>query len=91
MGAYCQVTGKQTVSGQNVSHARNRTKRVFRPNLHKRRFWVETLKRFVTLCVSTQGIRIIDKQGIDTVLRTLKARGENVPVLPAMEAVDGKE
>jgi large subunit ribosomal protein L28 len=90
MGAYCQVTGKHTESGQNVSHARNRTKRVFRPNLHKRRFWVETLKRFVTLCVSTQGIRIIDKQGIDAVLRTLKARGEDVPVLP-VEAADGKE
>jgi large subunit ribosomal protein L28 len=90
MGAYCQVTGKHTESGQNVSHARNRTKRVFRPNLHKRRFWVEALKRFVTLRVSTQGIRIIDKQGIENVLRVLKARGEDVPVVP-VEVVNGEE
>ncbi len=90
MGAYCQVTGKHTQSGQNVSHARNRTKRVFRPNLQKRRFWVDALQRFVTLRVSTQGIRIIDKQGIENVLRVLKARGEDVPVVP-VEVTDGQK
>lgn len=82
MGAYCQVTGKRTTSGQNVSHARNRTKRVFKPNLQKRRFWVDLLGRFVSLRVSAKGLRIIDKRGIESVLKTLKARGEDVPVLP---------
>lgn len=82
MGAYCQVTGKSTITGHNVSHARNRTGRVFRPNLQNRRFWVDALGLYVSLRVSTKGIRIIDKLGIETVLRQLKARGENVPKLP---------
>ncbi len=82
MGAHCQVTGKRTTKGNNVSHARNRTKRTFKPNLHSRRFWVETLGRYVSLRVSTRGLRIIDKKGIDVVLRIIKARGENVPALP---------
>jgi large subunit ribosomal protein L28 len=82
MGAYCQVTGKKTISGNNVSHARNRTKRKFRPNLQKRRFWVDALNAFVTLRVSMNGLRTIDKNGIEVVLAEMKARGENVPSLP---------
>lgn len=82
MGAYCQVTGKRTTTGHNVSHARNRTKRTFKPNLHNRRFWVESLGRYVHLCVSSKGLRIIDKKGIDEVLRMIKARGEDVPAVP---------
>lgn len=83
MGAYCQVTGKKTITGNNVSHACNRTKRKFRPNLQKRRFWVEALNAYVTLRVSMRGLRIIDKNGIETVLAAMKARGERVPNLPA--------
>ncbi len=86
MGAHCQVTGKRTTTGNNVSHARNRTKRTFKPNLHNRRFWVESLGRHVRLCVSSKGLRIIDKKGIDEVLRMIKERGENVPVLPEEQA-----
>lgn len=85
MGAYCQVTGKTVMSGNNVSHARNRTKRKFRPNLQTRRFWVESLNAFVTLRVSMKGLRTIDKNGIEAVLADMKARGENVPALPKGE------
>lgn len=78
MARVCQVTGKRTMSGQNVSHANNKTKRKFLPNLHYRRFWVESEDRWVRLRVSSQGLRIIDKKGIDTVLQDLRARGEKV-------------
>lgn len=78
MAKVCQVTGKRPVVGNNVSHAKNRTKRRFLPNLHHHRFWVESEKRFVRLRVSTKGMRIIDKQGIDKVLADMRARGERV-------------
>ena len=74
----CQVTGKGPMSGNNVSHAHNKTRRRFLPNLHNHRFWVESEQRFVKLRVSTHGMRIIDKKGIDAVLKDIRARGENV-------------
>jgi len=66
------------VRGNNVSHAHNKTRRTFVPNLHYRRFWVESEKRWVRLRVSSKGLRIIDKNGIDSVLNDLRARGEKV-------------
>jgi len=78
MSKVCQVTGKRPLTGNNVSHAHNKTKRRFLPNLHYHRFWVESEKRWVRLRVSTKGMRIIDKAGIDTVLAGLRARGEKV-------------
>jgi large subunit ribosomal protein L28 len=76
MSRVCQVTGKGPMSGNNVSHAHNKTRRRFLPNLHSHRFWVESEKRFVKLRVSCHGMRIIDKKGIDAVLTDLRARGE---------------
>jgi large subunit ribosomal protein L28 len=78
MSRVCQVTGKRPVTGNNVSHAKNRTRRRFLPNLHKHRFWLENEKRFVSLRVSTKGMRIIDKKGIQQVLTDIRARGEKV-------------
>ena len=78
MSRVCQVTGKRPIVGNNVSHAKNRTKRRFEPNLHHHRFWVESEKRFVTLRVSSKGMRTIDKRGIEQVLVDLRARGEKV-------------
>ena len=78
MSKVCQVTGKRPVSGNNVSHAKNRTRRRFLPNLHTPRFWVPNEKRFVTLRVSAKGMRIIDKKGIETVIAELRTRGEPV-------------
>ncbi|MGQ4276790.1 50S ribosomal protein L28 [Pseudidiomarina sp. E22-M8] len=78
MSRVCQVTGKRPVSGNNRSHARNATKRRFLPNLQSHRFWVESEKRWVKLRITTKGMRIIDKNGIDTVLAELRARGEKV-------------
>ncbi|WP_298609535.1 50S ribosomal protein L28 [uncultured Thiothrix sp.] len=78
MARVCQVTGKRPMSGHNVSHANNKTKRRFLPNLHTHRFWVEAEERFVTLRVTTKGLRTIDKKGIDAVLVELRARGEKV-------------
>ena len=66
------------MAGNNVSHAKNRTRRRFEPNLHTHRFWVETEKKFVKLRVSAKGMRIIDKKGIATVLADLRDRGENI-------------
>ena len=76
MSRVCQVTGKRPMTGNNVSHAKNRTRRRFL-NLHNHRFWVESEKRFVSLRVSPKGMRIIDKR-IETVLSELRARGEKV-------------
>ncbi len=76
MARVCQVTGKAPLVGNKVSHANNRTKRRFLPNLQYRRFWVESERRFVRLRVSNAGLRIIDKNGIDAVLADLRARGE---------------
>ena len=78
MSQVCQVTGKRPVTGNNVSHANNKTRRRFSPNLHHHRFWVEAEKRFVRLRVSTKGLRIIDKQGIDAVLTAMRKRGDKV-------------
>jgi len=72
------VTGKRPVVGNNVSHAQNKTKRRFLPNIQSHRFWVESEKRFVKLRVSTKGMRIIDKNGIDKVLADVRARGVQV-------------
>jgi len=78
MSRVCQVTGKAPMSGNNVSHAKNRRRRRFLPNLHTHRFWVAAEKRFVSLRVSSNGMRCIDKRGIETVLSELRARGEKV-------------
>ena len=78
MSKVCQVTGKMPQSGNNVSHANNRVKRKFFPNLHTHRFCVETENRFVSLKLSTKGMRIIDKKGIDEVLKEIRSRGEKV-------------
>jgi large subunit ribosomal protein L28 len=72
------VTGKSPQVGNNVSHAKNRTKRRFLPNLHTHRFWVAAENRFVTLRLSSKGMRIIDKVGIEQVLSDIRARGEKV-------------
>ena len=78
MSRICQVTGKSPMMGNNVSHANNKTRRRFLPNLHYRRFWVESESRWVKLRVSNQGLRIIDKQGIDKVIADLRANGVKV-------------
>ena len=78
MSQVCQVTGKRPMSGNNVSHAKNKTRRRFAPNLHYHRFWIESEKRFVRLRVSTQGMRIIDKKGIEQVLADIKKRDGKV-------------
>ena len=78
MSKVCQVTGKRPMSGNNVSHAHNKTRRRFLPNLHSKRFWIESEKRYVRLRVSRKGLRIIDKHGIDKVLADLRAQGQRV-------------
>ncbi|RCL42093.1 MAG: 50S ribosomal protein L28 [SAR86 cluster bacterium] len=78
MSKVCQVTGKMPQSGNHVSHANNRVKRKFMPNLHTHRFWVDSENRFVSLKVSAKGMRIIDKKGISAVLKDIRARGEKV-------------
>ena len=78
MARVCQVTGKTPITGNNVSHAKNRTKRRFLPNLHHHRFWVAAEKRYVKLRVSSKGMRIIDKNGIESVLADIRARGEKI-------------
>ena len=75
MSRVCMVTGKRPMTGNNVSHAQNKTKRRFLPNLHTHRFWIENENRYVRLRVSTKGMRIIDKKGIETVLKDMRARG----------------
>ena len=76
MSKVCQVTGKRPVAGNNVSHAKNRTRRRFLPNLHEHRFWVQSEDRYVKLKVSAKGMRIVDKLGIDRVLADIRGRGE---------------
>ncbi len=76
MARVCQVTGKKPMVGNTVSHANNRSKRRFLPNLQSRRFWVESENRFIRLRVTTAALRLIDKNGIDAVLVDLRARGE---------------
>ena len=78
MAKVCQVTGKRPLSGNNVSHAHNKTRRRFYPNLLTHRFWVESENRFVKLKLSAKGLRVIDKKGIDVVLSEIRDRGEKV-------------
>ena len=78
MARVCQVTGKRPTTGNNVSHANNKTRRRFLPNLHTHRFWLEAEKRWVRLRVTSKGMRIIDKRGIDAVVADLRSRGEKV-------------
>ncbi|MDH5777047.1 MAG: 50S ribosomal protein L28 [Gammaproteobacteria bacterium] len=78
MARVCQVTGKRPMTGNNVSHAKNHTRRRFLPNLHSHRFWVESEQRWVRLRLSAKGLRIIDKKGIDEVLTDMRRRGEKV-------------
>jgi large subunit ribosomal protein L28 len=74
MSRVCQVTGKSPKTGNTVSHANNRKRRRFLPNLHTHRFWLETEKRFVSLRVSTRGLRTIEKRGVETVVAELRAQ-----------------
>mgnify|MGYP003549382600 FL=1 len=76
MSRVCQVTGKRPTYGNTVSHANNKKRRRFLPNLHTHRFWLEGEKRFVTLRVSSRGLRTIDKLGIEKVLENLRASGD---------------
>ncbi|AIT09363.1 50S ribosomal protein L28 [Candidatus Francisella endociliophora] len=78
MSKVCIVTGKRPTTGNNVSHAQNKTRRRFLPNLHTHRFWVESENRYVKLKISSKGMRIIDKKGIDTVLADLRAQGHKI-------------
>src|SRR6185369_211556 len=78
MARVCQVTGKAPMVGHHVSHANNKTKRRFLPNLQRRRFWVETENRWVSLRLTNAALRTIDKNGIDVVLADMRARGEHV-------------
>ena len=78
MSRVCQVTGKRPMTGNNVSHANNKNRRRFLPNIHDHRFWVESEKRFVKLRVSAKGMRIIDKLGVEQVIADLRSRGQLV-------------
>ncbi|MGE0355475.1 MAG: 50S ribosomal protein L28 [Burkholderiales bacterium] len=78
MSRVCQVTGKGPIVGNHVSHANNKTKRRYLPNLQYRRLWVESENRYVKLRLTNAGLRLIDKKGIDVVLAELRARGEAV-------------
>jgi large subunit ribosomal protein L28 len=75
MSRVCQVTGKRPITGNTVSHANNRRRRRFLPNLHVQRFWLESERRFVSLRISTRGLRTIEKRGIETVVNELRAQG----------------
>ena len=78
MSKVCQVTGKGPITGNNVSHANNKTRRRFLPNLQYHRFWLESEQRWVRLRVSAKGMRIIDKLGIEQIVQDLRARGQKV-------------
>ena len=78
MGRYCQVTGKRPMSGNRVSHANNRTKRRFFPNLHRKRYFFPEENRWITLSVSTHGMKIIDKKGLARVVADMRAAGEHI-------------
>ena len=78
MSRICEVTGKKTVTGNNVSHANNRTKRRFLPNLQNRKFWVESENRWVSMRISGAALRTIDKLGIDAVIEKMRSEGKKV-------------
>jgi large subunit ribosomal protein L28 len=78
MSRICQITGKRPITGNTVSHANNKRRRRFLPNLHTQRFWLEGEKRWVSLRVSTNAMRTIEKNGLEAVLAQLRARGEKI-------------
>jgi large subunit ribosomal protein L28 len=78
MARVCQVKGKRPVTGNNVSHANNKTRRRFVPNIHDHKFWLESESRFVKLRVSAKGMRIIDKKGLEEVITDIRSRGDKV-------------
>jgi large subunit ribosomal protein L28 len=78
MARVCQITGKAPIVGNNVSHANNKTKRRFLPNLQRRKFWVESENRWIRLRLTNAALRTIDKNGIEAVLADLRARGERI-------------
>lgn len=78
MARVCQVTGKKPMSGNNVSHANNKTKRRFLPNLQHRKFWVESENRWISLRLSNAALRTIDKNGIDAVLAKMRSEGKSI-------------
>nr|VFJ47227.1 MAG: LSU ribosomal protein L28P [Candidatus Kentron sp. FW] len=78
MARVCQITGKRPATGNNVSHAHNKTRRRYLPNLHTHRLWVDSEKRWVKLRISNKGLRIIDKKGIDAVLTDLRKKGVKI-------------
>ena len=78
MARVCEVTGKKPLTGNNVSHANNKTKRRFLPNLQRRRFWLETENRWVSLRLSNAALRTIDKKGIDVVIAEMRSQGKNI-------------
>lgn len=78
MARVCEVTGKKPISGHNVSHANNKTKRRFLPNLQRRRFWVESENRWISLRLTNAALRTIDKNGIDAVLAKMRSEGKSI-------------
>ncbi|MFT7589250.1 MAG: large subunit ribosomal protein L28 [Limisphaerales bacterium] len=80
MARVCELTGKKTISGNNVSHSHTKTKRKFYPNLQKKKFWLEDESRWVTLKVTTKAIRTITKKGLSAYIRDLNKKGANIKV-----------
>lgn len=78
MAKRCQMTGKKPLTGNNISHANNKTKRRFMPNLQKKRFYLESEKRWIRLTVSARGIKTITKKGVEAAVREMRARGEKI-------------
>ncbi len=78
MARVCEITGKRPMSGNNVSHANNKNKRRFLPNLQRRKFWIESENRWISLRLSNAALRTIDKNGIDAVLAKMRSRGESI-------------
>ena len=78
MSNVCQVTGRKPAFGNNVSHSHRKTRRRWNPNIQRKRYWIPSEKRWVTLTLSAKGIKIIDKQGIERVLADMRRRGEKV-------------
>lgn len=78
MSRVCQVTGKAPIVGNHVSHANNKTKRRYLPNLQYRKFWVESENRWVKMRLSNAGLRLIDKKGLDVILAEMRGRGEHI-------------
>ena len=78
MARVCQLTGKKPMSGNNVSHANNKTKRRFLPNLQNRKFWVETENRWISMRITNAALRTIDKLGIDVIVKKMRAAGQKI-------------